>query len=60
MSQLVQFIKDNFIGATITVTLVFGGEVTGEVIDGTDNILALRLANGSRVFINAQYIVKFF
>lgn len=46
-TNLAEFIKKNFMGATITVVLVFGGTVTGEVVDGFDNIIGLRQANGA-------------
>ena len=57
-SALVKFIKANFQGATITVTLVNGTTLTGEVVDGVDHILALKLA-GVITYINALFIASF-
>lgn len=57
-SSIVDFIKRNFMGATITVTLVTGTTVTGEVVDGFDNIIALK-AGGTITFINGFFIVDF-
>ncbi len=57
-SPLVQFIKANFQGATITVTLVGGTTLTGEVVDGFDNVIALKLA-GVITYINALFIASF-
>ncbi len=58
VSPLVQFIKANFQGATITVTLVSGTVLTGEVVDGFDNVIAL-LAAGVTTYINALFIASF-
>ncbi len=57
-SPLVQFIKANFQGATITVTLVDGTTITGEVVDGFDNVIGLKLA-GVITFVNANFIASF-
>lgn len=57
-NPIVQFIKRNFMGATITVTLVNGQTITGEVVDGFDDVIALK--SGTTVtFINSFFIVTF-
>lgn len=59
MTNLAEFLKKNFMGATITVTVVYGGTITGEVIDGFDNFIGLRQANSVKTFVNTKYIVTF-
>lgn len=57
-NPFVMFIKRNFQGATITVTLVDGTAETGEVVDGFDDVIALK--SGTTItFINAFFIMKF-
>lgn len=55
---LVQYLKNNFLGATITVTLVYGGTITGELVDGFDDFIGLKAENTIN-FVNAAYIVAF-
>jgi hypothetical protein len=57
-NALAHFIRKNFMGATITVTLVNGQTLTGEVVDGFDNVIALK-AGAVITFINAFFIVSF-
>ncbi len=57
-SPLVQFIRRNFQGATICVNLINGTTLTGEVVDGFDNVISLKLA-GVITFINALFIASF-
>jgi hypothetical protein len=57
-SPIAHFIRRNFSGATITVTLVNNQTVTGEVVDGFDNVIGLK--DGAVItFVNAFYIVTF-
>ncbi len=57
-NPIVQFIKKNFTGASITVTLVNGQTISGEIVDGFDDIIALK--SGTTVtFINSFFIVTF-
>lgn len=57
-NNLAEFIRKNFAGATITVTVVYGGTFTGEVVDGFDNFIALK-AGGVITFVNSNFIVTF-
>lgn len=57
-SPLIRFILKNFFGANITVTLVDGQTFTGEVVDGFDDVLALK-SGGTIRFINGKFIVTF-
>ncbi len=59
MNSFSEFIKNNFKGATITITFVYGGTLTGEVVGGFDDILGLKVG-GTIYFINTSTIVNFF
>lgn len=54
--NLAQLIRRNFMGVTITVSVVNGATFTGEVVDGFDNFIALK-AGGVITFVNADFIV---
>lgn len=54
-------ITRDFKGSTITVGIVGSTTViTGEVFDGQNNIIGLRLAGGNKIFIAANFIAFFF
>ena len=55
---LAEYIRRNFRGAAITVTLINGATVTGEVVDGFDNVIGLKAGN-IITFVNANLIVTF-
>lgn len=57
-STLAEFIRRKFGGATITVTLVNGITLTGEVVDGFDNVIGIKVGNVI-TFVNANFIVTF-
>lgn len=57
-SGLSRFIIRNFFGATITVTLVNGQTLTGEVVDGFDDVIGLK-AGTVITFINERFITTF-
>lgn len=57
-NPIVDFLKRNFMGATITLTLVTGQTITGELVDGFDNIIGIK-AGAVITFVNAFYIVTF-
>ena len=54
-------IVTDFKGSTITVGITgVAALITGEVIDGENNIIGLRLAGGNKVYIAADLIAFFF
>lgn len=55
---LVRFIKRNFLGATISVTTVNGRTITGEVVDGFDNVIGLK-SGTTTTFVNGKFITSF-
>lgn len=56
--DIVQFIKRNYMGANIIITTVNGNTCTGEVVDGFDNVVALRSDGGVLTFINGRFIIS--
>lgn len=58
-STIAEFINRNFRGAFITVVLVGDGVITGEVVDGVGEVIALKIA-GRTFFINTRFIAFFF
>jgi hypothetical protein len=57
-TPLSRFIERNFRGAHITITLVNGHTVEGEVVDGFDGLIGLKHENEIR-FINERFITSF-
>lgn len=59
---MLDFIRQNFIGATVTVAITgLPMTITGEVISSNNcNVLGLRLDCGIKVFINASLIALVF
>lgn len=55
LSSLVSFIKSRFQGTFVTLVLVSGGTITGEVFDGFDNFIALK-NGGFTTYVNAAFI----
>lgn len=57
-----EFIKQNFKGATVTITISgVPMAITGEVIStGSNDVVGIRLSNGNKVFINCQLIATVF
>lgn len=57
LSTLVTFIKSQFQGVFVTIVLVGGGTVSGEVYDGFDNFIGLK-NGGLTVYVNAAFIAS--
>lgn len=59
LTNIAEFINKNYRGAFITVVLVGDGVITGEVVDGCGDIIALKI-RGRTFFINTRFIAFFF
>ena len=58
---MADLIVRNFKGTTITLALTgLPILITGEVIEGSTNIVALRLENGNKVYIAGNLIAFFY
>lgn len=57
-NSISKFIRKNFAGATVTVTTVSGATITGEVVDGFDNVIGLKTGT-TITFVNAMFIEFF-
>lgn len=57
LSSFVTFIKSQFQGTFVTIRLVGGGTVTGEVFDGFDNFIGLK-SGGFTTYVNAAFIAS--
>ena len=54
-------INDNFKGANITLAITgLPILITGEVVSGSDNIITLRLNNGTKIYIESSLIAFFY
>ncbi|MDI3547995.1 MAG: hypothetical protein PWR10_1647 [Halanaerobiales bacterium] len=58
-TALARFIRENFMGSFITIRVNSGLFITGEVVDGFDNIVAIKFG-GVTFFINGDQIDFFF
>jgi hypothetical protein len=58
MNTVAEYIKQNYRGAFITVWLVGDGIITGEVVDGVGDLIALKVG-GVTIFINTRFIALF-
>lgn len=57
-NQIANFIRTNYMGANIIIITVNGATLTGEVVDGSGNIIGLRTGAGVITFVNAAFIVS--
>lgn len=57
--MMIDFIRNNFMGAFIVVILSSGAMLSGEVVDGTNSIIALK-TGGFTVYINGNAIEAFY
>lgn len=55
LTTFVAYIKSQFQGTFVTMVLVGGGVVSGEVYDGFDNFIALK-NGGLTTYVNAAFI----
>ncbi len=58
LSPIVRFLKTNFHGVLVTITLVNGDTFTGAVVNGFDNIVGIKVGNVT-IHINALFITHF-
>lgn len=56
--NIADFIRRNYMGANIIITMVNGNICTGEVVDGFDNVVGLRSDGGVLTFINGRFIIS--